>query len=163
MNDRTHKTRPIVTRVVAVLFALSVVAAFVLGSMDRGPDKPSKSPASQLVGKNPAAGADVLALLDGLKVGDELGGVRVLAIEAPVQGIVHVEVGTETKAFSVGIGVSGSGGDKRPPVTTDLYEIGYGHVRGEGELPPEALRNTAEAVAERIRRTEHRVPRPQNM
>lgn len=156
-------SRPILqlTRVLAVLTVVTVVVVLVKG---RGSPRPKgEVPQNELTDEAPPAAGDVSALLDGLKPGDTLEAVKVLAIDAPSKRVVQVHVGVEGMAFTIGINLAGSSAGKPPPVTTGKYEIGYGNPRGTGELPPGAMGNAAEALAERIRRRENEVPVPAGM
>jgi hypothetical protein len=156
-------SRPILqlTRVLAVLTAVVVVVVLVKG---RGSSKPqAEVPRNELIDEAPRAAGDVIALLDGLKPGDKLEAVTVLAIDAPSERVVRVHVGVEGMVFTIGISRAGSSAGKPPPVTTGRYELGYGNARGSGELPPGAMGNAAEALAERIRRRESEVPLPAGM
>ncbi len=105
------------------------------------------------------AGTDVVALLDGLTEGDELLGWRVVGIYAPNEGIAHVDCQKDGVAFLVGIGRKGSG-KAPPPVVLDRYELGWGNVRGSGNMSSGDPASVASAIAERIRRTEKSVPMP---
>lgn len=164
MTDRTSTRKSPIAKAIALLVVVAAVAVYAGRAEvdDQGPVQPQKR-FNPYVGPEPAAGDDVIALLDGLKPGDEVAGLEVLAIDAPVERVVYVDVGTATKVFSVGISRLGTRADKSPPVTTDQYELTYGNTRGDGELPTGSLRNSAEAVAERIRRREHQVPTPEGL
>jgi len=156
-------SRPILqlTRVLAVLTAVTIVVVLVKG---RGLPRPQGEVSeNELIAEAPRAASDVIALLDGLKPGDKLEAVTVMAIDAPSERVVRVQVGVEGMAFTIGINLAGSSAGKPPPVTTGKYEIGYGNPRGTGELPPGAMGNAAEALAERIRRRENEVPVPAGM
>lgn len=157
-------SRPLLqlTRILAVGVAVVVVVVLLRGrdSSNRQGESAAKS---EWVEDAPAAASDVVALLDGLKRGDKLESVSVLAIDAPSDRVVRVHVGVEGMAFTIGINLAGAAPGKLPPVRTGKYEIGYGNTRGTGELPPGAMGNAAEALAERIRRRENAVPVPAGM
>ncbi|PKN47305.1 MAG: hypothetical protein CVU63_06565 [Deltaproteobacteria bacterium HGW-Deltaproteobacteria-20] len=151
-----HLLRPGLVAVVAV----ALVALF-LTSVGKPKGEPNRAPGPE--GEEPAAAADVIALLDNLQPGDSLGPGVVLAIDAPVERIVWVDVRVGDRVFGVGVGASGTGGDKPMPITTDRYEIRYGMLRGDGELAPGAFVAAAEDLASRVRRREPTVPVPVGM
>ena len=163
MSVLEPRHRSPVARIIALVVALAAIGIYVGGRAERNTSSKSGQPVNPYVGPEPHADDDVIALLDGLKPGDEIGGLEVLAIDAPIDRVVRVDVGTATKVFSVSIRRLGSGGDKVPPVTTDKYEITYGCVRGEGELPSGVMRDSAGSIAERIRRRELEVAVPAGM
>lgn len=153
-------TRPTLSRVLGILLASAVLIVFIAGS--RTPSTNTPLPPGP-EGEEPPAAPDVIALLDDLHPGDPLGPATVLAIDAPVDRIVWIDVRLGKAVFGVGVGATGTGGDKLMPITTDKYEVRYGMVRGEGPAEAQAVTATAEAVATRIRRREHVVGLPAGM
>ncbi len=147
-------------RVLAAVLAVAFVALF-LTSVGKPKSEPKRAPGPE--GEEPPAAADVIALLDNLRPGDSLGPGVVLAIDAPIERIVWVDVQVGDRVFGVGVGASGTGGDKPMPITTDRYEIRYGMLRGHGELAPGAFVAAAEDLASRVRRREQTVPLPVGM
>jgi hypothetical protein len=150
-----HLLRPVLGAVVAA----ALVALFV----GLGKPRPETRHTPGPEGEEPPAAADVIALLDNLQPGDPLGSGVVLAIDAPIERIVWVDVRVGDRVFGVGLGASGTGGDKPMPITTDRYEIRYGMLRGDGELAPGAFVAAAEDLASRVRRREQTVPLPAGM
>jgi hypothetical protein len=156
-------------RVVAAIGALGVIALFVLAQQDPAPLPPAPAPAPppeetaapgetgpELGPPDPA----LVALLDGLGVGGEINGWKVVNFYRPQTGVAWVELQKGEAFFSVGIGAKGSG-KPAPPFSTDGYEIGYGMVRPRGTaIPGNEMSAVAEAVAGRIRKREGAVARP---
>ncbi len=142
-------------------FAVLALVAWLLTGLDRTTTETKRHPGPE--GEEPPAAADVIALLDDLQPGDRLGPGIVLAIDAPIERIVWVDVRVGQRVFGVGLGASGTGGEKRMPITTDKYEVRYGMLRGDGDLAPGAYMAAAEALAERVRRRELAVPVPAGM
>jgi hypothetical protein len=147
-------------RVLAAVAAAALVALFLM-SVGKPKSETKRAPGPE--GEEPPAAADVIALLDNLQPGDPLGPGVVLAIDAPIERIVWVDVRLGDQVFGVGLGASGTGGDKPMPITTDRYEIRYGMLRGDGELAPGAFVAAAEDLASRVRRREQTVPLPLGM
>jgi hypothetical protein len=147
-------------RVLAAIVAVASIAWF-LTSVGKPKSETKRAPGPE--GEEPPAAADVIALLDNLQPGDPLGPGVVLAIDAPIERIVWVDVRVGDRVFGVGLGASGTGGDKPMPITTDRYEIRYGMLRGDGELAPGAFVAAAEDLASRVRRREQTVPLPVGM
>ena len=108
------------------------------------------------------AGPGARALLDGLREGDVLEGAKVVRVSPPRDGTLLVELVRGDIHFSVGIVRKGaSPPDHLPPIVTERYEIGVGHV-----LPPGApvtideLLPVAHAVEARVKRREASVAMP---
>lgn len=156
------KPVPKITHVVAVVVAIAAVVLLFLGG--RGGEKrtPNEGSPNEFAGEEPTAGPDVVALLDGLRVGDKLETSTVVAIDAPTERMVFVDLEAGGAVYSVGIARPGARDGGLPPITTDKYEIGYGLARPK-DPPPGAMHNAAEVIATRIRKREHEVPVPAGM
>jgi hypothetical protein len=152
--------RRMVNRALGMAVAVAVLLVFIAGSRDPSPDIPAP-PGPE--GVEPPAASDVIELLDGLRPGDPVGPGTVLAIDAPIDRIVWIDVLLGRFVFGIGVGATGTGGDKVMPLATDKYEIRYGMVRGEGQPDLQAIMGAAEAVAARVRRAEHVVALPAGM
>ena len=161
---RTQPTNKKLFRVVGVVLALGMVAVFVsaLGepSPERQPPKPEEQPAGDLF---PHAARDVTNLLAGLRPGDQLAGCTVLTIAAPKEGLVAVDMQKDDGLFAVSVAAKRSQGEKLPPVETEQYDLFVGHVRGKSPPAAGVMQAAAEALAERIRRREGKLPRPVGM
>lgn len=108
----------------------------------------------------PAPPADLAALLDGLSLGNEFDGWKVVNFTPTNDKLVWIEFGKEKTFFSVGIEVKGKG-NPPPPIQTEHYEVGYGMVRPKGApISQEVLTKMAEEVASRIRKREKEVAKP---
>jgi hypothetical protein len=142
------------------LAAVALIAWFLTG-VGKPKNETKRAPGPE--GEEPPAAADVIALLDNLQPGDPLGHGVVLAIDAPIERIVWVDVRVGDRVFGVGVGASGTGGDKPMPITTEKYEVRYGMLRGDGDLAPGAFMVAAEDLASRVRRRERTVPLPAGM
>ena len=105
--------------------------------------------------------ADLAALLNGLSLGNEFDGWKVVNFVPTKDKIVWIEFGKDQAFFSVGIGVKGKG-KPPPPIQTELYEVGYGMTRPKGAAIPEDVKTRlAEQVASRIRKREKEVAKPE--
>lgn len=148
---------------VALVFVFLGMAVLVYHRITHIPPPAPKPVIFGLQGPETPAAPDVLRLLDDLRPGDKLGDGTVLAIDAPVERIVWVDVQLGSRVFGIGVGATGTGGDKPMPITTDKYEVRHGMLRGEGEFNPQAMQQAAEQLAARIRRREQTVPLPSGM
>lgn len=107
--------------------------------------------------------ADLAALLNGLSLGNEFDGWKVVSFIPTKDKIAWIEFGKDQTFFAVGIGVKGKG-NPPPPIQTELYEVGYGLVRPKGAtIPPDVPTRIAEQVASRIRMREKEVARPMGL
>ena len=107
-----------------------------------------------------APAADVAALLNGLSLGNDFDGWKIVNFSATNEKIVWIEFGKDRVFFSVGIGAKGKG-NPPPPIQTERYEVGYGMVRPKGaSITQDALMKAAEQVASRIRMREQEVAKP---
>jgi hypothetical protein len=110
------------------------------------------------LGTPPAA--DLAALLNGLALGNEFDGWKVVNFSSTNDKIVWIEFGQDKAFFSVGI-VSKGKGNPPPPIQTENYEVGYGLVRPKGaSIPQDVFMKMAEQIASRIRMREREVPKP---
>jgi hypothetical protein len=107
-----------------------------------------------------APAADVAALLNGLSLGNDFDGWKVVNFSATNDKIVWVEFGHDRVFFSVGIGAKGKG-NPPPPIQTERYEVGYGMMRPKGAtVPQDVLMKMAGEVSSRIRLRELEVAKP---
>jgi hypothetical protein len=153
----------------AVAVVIAVVALFVLAQQERAPLPPAPAPAPQAEetaapdARGPEAGPPdpaLVALLDGLTVGEEVNGWKVVNFYRPQNGVAWVELQKGETFFSVGIGAKGSG-KPPPPFMTQGYEVGYGMVRPRGTgISGSEMSAVAEAIAGRIRKREGAVATP---
>ena len=122
------------------------------GSVARDPDS------TEPLGTAPAA--DLGALLDGLSLGNEFDGWKVVNFTATNEKIVWIEFGNASTFFSVGVNVRGKG-NPPPPIQTERYEVGYGMVRPKGTtISQDMITKISEQVAARIRKREAEVAKP---
>jgi hypothetical protein len=111
----------------------------------------------------PAPPADVVALLGALEGGERVAGWEVIGIAGPDDRLIRVDLRREDHRFSIMVARIGVRSE-RPPVTTDLYAIYYGHTDPPGtKIPDGAVRAITHAFARRIAATEHDVPIPNGM
>ena len=104
--------------------------------------------------------ADLAALLNGLSLGNEFDGWKVINFTPTKDKFVWIEFGKDQTYFSVRIGTKGKG-NPPPPIQTELYEIGYGMVRPKGAaIPQDVQMRMVEQVASRIRMREKEVAKP---
>lgn len=104
--------------------------------------------------------ADLTALLDGLSLGNEFEGWKVVNFLPTKERIVWIEFGKDGTFFSVGLGAKGTG-KPLPPIQTEQYEVGYGMMRPkEAAIPQDVQTRIAEQVATRIRKREKEVAKP---
>ncbi|UQA60368.1 hypothetical protein [Polyangium aurulentum] len=156
-------------RVVAGVVVIGVVALFVIAQQEPEPLPPPPAPAPPPVEtvapgeRGPEAGPPdpaLVALLDGLTVGDEVNGWKVVNFYRPQNGVAWVELQKGETFFSVGIGARGTG-KPPPPFMTQGYEVGYGMVRPRGTgISGSEMSGVAEAIAGRIRKREGAVAKP---
>jgi hypothetical protein len=150
--------------VVGVLLALGLVGVFVSALGDPRPEpRPAQPPQPPAGDQFPHAGLDVIALLDGLRAGDDLAGCTVLTIASPKEGQVAVDMQKADGLFAVSVAAKKAERDRLPPVETAQYNVFIGHVRGTTPPSRDVMSKAAEALAERIRRREGQVPRPAGM
>ncbi len=154
---------------IAAVVALGLlgILMFAQGSSEPTPNvvepnnvaAPSDDPDKQTPPGTPPA-ADLAALLDGLALGNELEGWKIVNFWSTNEKIVWIEFGKDQSFFSVGLGARGKG-NPPPPIQTELYEVGFGMVRPKGAtLPQDVPPRIAEQVAARIRKREKEVARP---
>ncbi len=154
---------------IAAVLVLVVVGFFVFvqGSSGPLPTMDAANPvasagtdpdSTEPLGKAPAA--DLAALLDGLSLGNEFDGWKIVDFSPTNEKILWIEFGKSNTFFSVGLGTKGKG-NPPPPIQTEHYEVGYGMVRPKGtSIPQEVMTQVAEQVATRIRKREKAVTKP---
>jgi hypothetical protein len=119
------------------------------------------SPAASATAELPSAGADVIALLDGLAPGDSLAGFRVRAIRAPRDRRIAVELEGADLALTVVVVIRGSLPHSAPR-STARYDLFYDEPRG-GRIETDAVAPLLGALAERIARVEDHTPTPSGL
>lgn len=151
--------------VVLFLFGILILAQ---GSSGPTPTNEAANPAGSasvedpdtMPHSGPPPSADIVALLDGLSVGNEFNGWKVFDFNPTKDKVLWIEFGKDQAYFSVGIGSKGTG-KPPPPIQTDQYEVGFGMVRPKGAaIPPDVMTQLAEQIASRIRKQEKLVPKP---
>jgi hypothetical protein len=112
-------------------------------------------------GSNPIveAGPGVTSLLGGLKKGDPLGGATTVRIEAPIGGQIHIPIAEGETSGELVLTLQGSG--PLPIATTKKYAIYSDSPRpGAKPMAGDTVARAIEALAERIRANEDKVPTP---
>lgn len=107
------------------------------------------------------AGADVVALLDGLGAGDTLANLRVRRILAPRERMVAVELETAGTFFTLAVAAHGAT-PHNAPRSTARYDLFFS-VPADPPIPSATIDAALDALAARIGRTEARVPVPARM
>lgn len=142
----------LLTMAAALATLLPVRPAPGRGGEDRSEDAPPATP-------------EVLALLDGLRVGDALGDFRVRRIAAPTPSGRVIAVDLENAGMELTITIARRDAlPHRAPRRTARYDLFYGSPRPAGRtLAFEAIAPLLEALAARIARVEERAPTPAGM
>jgi len=109
----------------------------------------------------PAAGPDVLALLDGLGPGDRLGPAEVAFVSPVAHGTFDVELKSGATRGALFVGMREGG--PAPAASSDRYAVYYWNRNTAERMSVESLQAACSALAERLRRTEARVPVPSGM
>lgn len=105
------------------------------------------------------AGAEILALLDGLAVGDKVGGVPVVAIGAiDARGTIPVVI-EQGGAISVVV-IAARTETPAPPVSTKSYSVFFEGFDGRNPLSQQQVLEAAKDIAARLRKTEDKLPVP---
>lgn len=169
MPPNPSKSPPRGARIAALVLLVGLgLLVLAQGSPSSAPPATSTDNAAAALSVDPdtiapqgkAPTADLAALLNGLTLGNEFDGWKVVNVWATNDKIVWIELGNDKSFFSVGIASKGKG-NPPPPIQTDLYEVGYGMVRPKGtSIPQDVLTKVAEQVATRIRMREREVPKP---
>jgi hypothetical protein len=103
---------------------------------------------------------DVTALLNGLTLGNEIDGWKVVSFNVMKEKIVWIEVGKDGIYFSIGVTTKGKSGTQAP-IQTELYDIMYGMLRPQGtNLNPDVSTKLTEEIASRVRMREKEVAKP---
>jgi membrane-associated protease RseP (regulator of RpoE activity) len=112
----------------------------------------------------PPAAPDVIALLDGLQVGDKLGPCEVSELQGVKDGRARVVAKKDDTPVTLEIVRLGEKGPT-PPATTEQYGVFYKISRGElsEQLPIAVIEGAAKALAKRLEKTERTVPPPAGM
>ena len=106
----------------------------------------------------------VIDLLDGLKPGDKLGGIAVVAVGAVDRdGLIGIHLLQERQGLSslgVRLVVAQKSDEPPPPLYTAKYAVYY-QALGPLKAPmPEELNKALRELVDRLKRTEDRVPTP---
>ncbi|MDI1482025.1 hypothetical protein [Polyangium sp. y55x31] len=172
MTAPSEKSPRLFARIAAAALLLGVLGFLVTAqsSSSNAPTPPAGS-AEALVPAPPDAFGPapappdpaLVALLDGLTVGTEVNGWKVVNFYPTNESVVWVELQRGEIFFSVGIGPKGTG-KPPPPIQTESYEVGYGMPRPrDAVIPTQEMMAAAEQVAARIRKREKEVPRPKGL
>ncbi|MDC0740987.1 hypothetical protein [Polyangium mundeleinium] len=171
MTAPAEKTPRLFARIAAAALLLGILGFLVAAQSD------PNTPASPAVGANADAPAPaepfgpapappdptLVALLDGLTVGNEVNGWKVVNFYPTSESVVWVELQKGEIFFSVGIGPKGTG-KPPPPIQTEMYEVGYGMPKPRNAgISTQEMTAAAEQVAARIRKREKEVPRPKGL
>lgn len=144
-------------RPLARLALWSALALAAPGCGDRS-TPPGPAAASSTSPPTPA-GPDVLALLDHLAPGQPLGPTEVVAVEAPRQGRIAVQVRLGDARGQLDVALRGPG--PRPPASSQKYAVFYASPRPDlTPVPPASLAAACEALASRLRIREDATPTP---
>ncbi|MDI1444896.1 hypothetical protein [Polyangium sp. 6x1] len=171
MTAPSEKPPRLFARIAAAVLLLGVFAFLVAAqSSPSGPASPpagaeAEAPApAEPFGPAPAPPDPALvALLDGLTVGSEVNGWKVVNFYPTNESVVWMELQKGEVFFSVGIGPKGTG-KPPPPIQTETYEVGYGMPRPRNAgIATQEMTAAAEQVATRIRKREKEVPRPKGL
>lgn len=173
MTDFSSTSSPRGARIAAFVF-LGLLGFFALvqgsssPSAPAGQAVPSTTSVPVVEPENPESGtpfftpppADVAALLNGLSLGNELEGWKVVSFNVMKEKIVWIELGNNGVYFSVGIAAKGQNSTP-PPVQTELYDLSYGMTRPKGtNIVPDVYSKVTELIAARIRQREKEVAKP---
>jgi hypothetical protein len=146
--------------VIGAVGLTSLIVAGVLrtGSTPDPPDAGARSavPAPAAPGSVPA---EVIRLLDGLAVGDKLGGFSVFFLRVVEKNTIGVDLKRGPSLVTVWISRKGARREL-PPRETELYAIAYGIAPGGPRLENAELEPVLAEVEARVRRNERRVPVP---
>lgn len=101
---------------------------------------------------------DVVALLDGLKQSDMLGAVTVSSVSPVTRGAIFVSVTLGAQRGT--LFVMNRGSTQHPPAAVGKYAVYYENEGADQTIPASTLLEACRALADRIRKTEARVPEP---
>lgn len=171
MTAPSEKPPRLFARIAAATLLLGILGFLVAAQSDPSAPTPSATPAggetpppAEAFGPSPAPpDAALVVLLDGLTVGHEVNGWKVVNFYPTNESVVWVELQKGEVFFSVGIGPKGKG-KPPPPIQTESYEVGYGMPRPRNAgISQQEMTAAAEYVAARIRKREKEVPRPKGL
>ncbi|MDI1435165.1 hypothetical protein [Polyangium sorediatum] len=172
MTAPSEKTPRLFARIAAAALLLGILG-FLVAAAQNDPSTPAP-PAAGAAADAPAPAEPfgpapappdpaLVALLDGLTVGNEVNGWKVVNFYPTNESVVWVELQKGEIFFSVGIGPKGTG-KPPPPIQTESYEVGYGMPKPrDAGIPAQEMTAAAEQVAARIRKREKEVPRPKGL
>lgn len=157
-------------RIAAVIVLLGFFTILVLAQGSSPPPEPvsEPEPAATIEPESPGNGEpfhtpappDVTALLNGLSLGNEIDGWKVVSFNVMPEKVVWIELGNNGVYFSIGIATKGKH-TTPPPVQTELYDLTYGMVRPRGtNIVPDVYTKLMEQIANRIRLREKEVAKP---
>lgn len=136
--------------------AAVVVLACVDLAVRHSPDGAPGSSPREVRKEVPLAGPDVIALLDGLTVGDVLGDSQVERIHAPHERQVRIVLHRAGRSWSLWVALRDGDAGPHAPRETVRYALFYENI----EVEPAVLTATLDALAARLERTEQGVPVP---
>lgn len=121
--------------------------------------EPQKNPTASLVTYK-EADATVLDLLGGLKKGDSLAGVQIAAISAVTEGRIILQLVKEKDVGEIVLTKQDENGPL-PPVKSAKYSLFFSTPSPKvPSISQGQLTSACEALAERLRTTEDKVPTP---
>ncbi len=139
--------------------SLALLAALCLPACRSTDSSPTPPTASGTGALPPAADTGIVALLDGLKVGDSLGGTSVLAVGAlDARGAIPIVV--ELAGKRTRLVVTAPTDHPPAPVQTKGYSVFYEPFDARGNVATEELQQAMNALAARLRKTEAVVSPP---
>lgn len=153
---------------IAAVVALGIIGFFVFAPGSSEPPAPVTEPDVAAPSDDPDTitppgtppEADMAALLDGLSLGNEFEGWKIVNFWPAPEKILWIEFGKDRTFFSVSINARRNG-NTLPPEQTELYDVGYGLVRPKSAAIAQDLQMRIVAqIAARVRKREKEVGRP---
>lgn len=145
-----------------LLLALTLLGPVACNSTPAGS---SPAPSSSGIAARPLpppAGPEVVALLDGLAVGNKVGGVPVLAVGAiDARGTIPIVIGQEGEASIIVVAARTE--TPSPPVNTKSYSVFYETFDARPPVSQQGLAQAMKDVADRLRKTEEKLPVPASL
>ena len=153
------KLRPLI--ITAVLATCPLFVGACRGQRQHAHGRSASASASAATAVKSAT-PDVLALLDGLKSGDVLDAWTVQSVSAVrPDGVVSVVV--KRDADVVALIVANLGTTARAPASSERYAVYWENSPPATKVDPELAGAVARLLADRLRKTENRVPSPAGM
>ncbi|HMY20411.1 MAG TPA: hypothetical protein PKA58_28995 [Polyangium sp.] len=153
---------------IAAVVVLGILGFFVFAPGSSEPTAPVTEPDMAASSDDPDTitppgtppAADVAALLDGLSLGNDFEGWKIVNFWPAPEKILWIEFGKDRTFFSVSITAKREG-NPLPPEQTDLYDVGYGLVRPKSAaIAQDVQMRIVAQIAARVRKREKEVGRP---